>query len=412
MYQLFRSTVKKYINSNHKLREIKKKLRAANKFIKYKTFGRKKTIAECNRLFYEIKNKPFPEVQRSDYERNCGKLLQGTAVVEINNTCNLDCLMCKTSLSARTKGLMPLDKLDFSMKYLRDNGFNTIQVHTIGEPLVNRKIDRVFELARKNKINISLQTNGLLVYKHINTLLDNKDILNSLSFSIDGVHKSTYEKIRVGGKFDILIENLELVKEKLIPSGIGFSIGMTVSKDNIGEFGEFVEFFRNYVSDPRTGFDFGLMDSLSPDNTYFDEVKLFPKHYYKNHYCQSVAKLRPHVLIDGRVSVCCRDYDGELIAGTIPENSMEELNNSSQMKDLRRAHESGDLSSYNLCDTCYRPDSRISSIFSLFTKYLIFNTHNRPAEYIQDKINQFVYLLESEDYDLSAKKLTHLINQI
>ena len=50
----------------------------------------------------DLKNKPFDETLPKNF--NEIKIKHDRATLEINNTCNLDCIMCKTSLSTRKKG--------------------------------------------------------------------------------------------------------------------------------------------------------------------------------------------------------------------------------------------------------------------------------------------------------------------
>ena len=57
-----------------------------------------------------------------------------------------------------------------------------------------------------------------------------------LRFSIDGVKKQTYEKIRFGGKWEILIKNLNLAKKKLLPAGYEFHINLYDFHINLYDF--------------------------------------------------------------------------------------------------------------------------------------------------------------------------------
>ena len=59
------------------------------------------------------------------------------------------------------------------------------------------------------------------------------------------------------------------------------------------------------------------MTSLSPSNDYFLSNNMLQKHTHINSFCHWVARNTPYILVDGRVSVCCRDYDGSLVIGSI-----------------------------------------------------------------------------------------------
>ena len=163
----------------------------------------------------------------------------------------------------------------------------------------------------------SLSTNGLMLEKHIDTLIEYVDICSSIRFSIDGVKKETYEKIRFGGKWEDLIRNLDLAKKELPKIGYELMIDLVITKDNFSELGEFVTFFKKYVRKPYIQILFNFMNSLSPSNDYFLSNNVLQKHTHINSFCNMVAKNTPYILVDGRVSVCCRDYDGSLVIGSI-----------------------------------------------------------------------------------------------
>ena len=87
------------------------------------------------------------------------------------------------------------------------------------------------------------------------------DICPSIRFSIDGVNKKTYEKIRAKGKWEDLISNLELCNNELRSHGLATDINMTLSKDNFDEIGKFVIFFKKYISYPFMEFSFNFFQT-------------------------------------------------------------------------------------------------------------------------------------------------------
>ena len=84
--------------------------------------------------------------------------------------------------------------------------------------------------------------------RHIDTL-EYMDICPSISFSIDGAKATSYEKIRVGGKFDDILNNWNINK-KLRTKGMSVKIQFMICNDNIDEIGEFICLFRKYVLMP------------------------------------------------------------------------------------------------------------------------------------------------------------------
>jgi radical SAM protein with 4Fe4S-binding SPASM domain len=91
-----------------------------------------------------------------------------------------------------------------------------------------------------------LTTNGTLLNEKIITLIENVKFKN-VSFSVDGVTKETYEKIRENGRFDSTIENISDFKDRI--KDCYYAINYTVSKINLCEIPDAVEFFE------KMGFD-------------------------------------------------------------------------------------------------------------------------------------------------------------
>ncbi|MBI3075898.1 MAG: radical SAM protein, partial [Deltaproteobacteria bacterium] len=234
----------------------------------------------------------------------------GYAVVEINNTCNINCLMCDTASARRQKGVIDIGLLERVLAELKQRGIRSVDVHTIGDPLANPKLPAVLAVFRKLRMTPGLSTNGLLIKKHLKTLIEYRDVTSLIRLSIDGATKPTYERIRAGGKWEDLMENLTIASNELVPRGFTLTSNMVVSEDNVSEAGLFVEVFRPFVMPSNMQFSF--VNSLAPDTSYFHRVNLFPNHTVPNRPC-SLPFSSFWVHLDGRVSSCCRDYHGEVI---------------------------------------------------------------------------------------------------
>ena len=330
------------------------------------------------------------------------------AILEINNTCNIDCLMCRTSLATRKKGKISDETLQIALKRLKEDGIKNVSLHTIGDPLANPRLEEVFKELRKNNIHCSISTNGLLLYKHVDVLKEYLDVCPSIRISIDGATKKTYEKIRNKGKWEDLIYNLDLCSEKLRSSSLSTDINMTISKDNYKEIGQFIIFFSKYVSYPFLDLSFNFVNSLSPDTSYFHDVNLLPEHTHINKMCGLVTGNTSFVLFDGKVSVCCRDYSGELIIGDIKDKSLSDIRKSKELNTLQKAHTNGNLKNYNLCKNCFRVDDRINIIFNGSLQYLIYKNPNQNSKFFQLKVNELVLFFQ--EHKLNEKKILEIIN--
>ena len=160
--------------------------------------------------------------------------------------------MCQTMSATRKRGRMDLELFKKILSKLSKKGIETIALHTLGDPLANPRLPEIFKEIRNFGLKTSICTNGLLLDKHVKTLIEYMDICPSISFSIDGAKSETYEKIRIGGNFDNLITQLELSNKELRSKGMSVKIQYMICNDNLDQIGDFICKFRKICIDSRT----------------------------------------------------------------------------------------------------------------------------------------------------------------
>ena len=242
----------------------------------------------------------------------------------------------------------------------------------------------------------SLSSNGLMLKKNLNTLKRYIDVCSDIKFSIDGCTKDVYEKIRFGGKWEDLLANFEIALNELEPLGYRISVLNILMKENYHQAGEYINFFSKYFKYPHERVEFDLLNSLSPSNDFFFKNNLFDKDTYLNKFCTLVSNPIPFILVDGSLSVCCRDYDGSLIIGDTKKDSIDEIFESDKFKELQIAHSdkgSNSFSKWSLCNSCYIVDDRISFIFTNLVKMIILKFKGNDGFFFQRKIEKIVKFL-------------------
>ena len=402
MYNFLISTIKKYFPNLYMfLKRIKNSFLFGKKFIKNKEL-------ETIDLIKSVEQESFFNFQKREFFKNKNKKSK-TGILEINNSCNINCVMCDTKSSTRQKKLMDLDLCEKSVKQMKEGGVTSVLLHTIGDPLANAKLKDYLKILRKYNLQAGISTNALMLDKHVETLKEYFDICSNIRFSIDGVHKETYEKIRFGGKFEKLIENLNLAQEKLRTIGFEFMIDLVITKDNFNELGDFVVFYKKYINNPYKNMHFTFMNSLSPNNDYFLKNNTLEQHTSKNFYCGYASKLTPYVLVDGRVSACCRDYDGSLVVDDINKNKIETMQNSNGFKNLQKAHmdENGKINEYKLCTSCYVVDNRVDQIWDNIIASVLYKYPNKDGKFYQEIFNETLIFLK----DLNSSNYQKLKNK-
>ena len=119
--------------------------------------------------------------------------------------------------------------------------------------------------------------------------------LNDLGVSIDGASAETYEKLRLGGKWDKILEGLECMATLKMKYGYSFILHMVVQQENWHEMEKMLELGRKYdvdriyfnkIEDWGTGIDFKLQNftqleefknaltRISKDPVAFDSISI------------------------------------------------------------------------------------------------------------------------------------------
>jgi MoaA/NifB/PqqE/SkfB family radical SAM enzyme len=167
---------------------------------------------------------------------------------EDDPSCNLACPSCRVKpimISKESSG----DMYDLEVSLLDALGPQLEQVWFAGagDPFVSRSYRRLYkeyDFERFPKLKFRLDTNGVpLTPKTWNELLRKvKHKVGLVCLSIDAVTKETYDITRVGGNFDLLMDNLKFICS--VPEreqGMGILIRMIVQQKNFREMKEFVE---------------------------------------------------------------------------------------------------------------------------------------------------------------------------
>ena len=172
----------------------------------------------------------------------------------IDDSCNLRCPSCRKSMifhkegSAYNLGIRLADKINDWLH----NYKHPIQVHigSDGDPFASH-VYRHFmdQTPERDNIKYSILTNGLM-FKEFHTRVPNViSNLNELGISIDGASKTTYEKLRLGGRWEKINENLECISEQKQKHGFRFILHFVVQKDNYHEMEDIIMLGKKYNAD-------------------------------------------------------------------------------------------------------------------------------------------------------------------
>ncbi len=193
-----------------------------------------------------LKNKILNEIEVTKRK----KILKSkplSLTVVLTNKCTLKCKMCGfwdkswcdgKDFDITESRVIEIEKL---LPYLDQITW------TGGEIFLSKYFERLFNKASTYPhLKQMILTNGSLINEKWARKLTSTDI--TICYSIDGATKKTYENIRIGGKFEDLLRNIELInkyKEKCshkIVTGIQF----TVMKTNYHEMKKMLDFAKEH----------------------------------------------------------------------------------------------------------------------------------------------------------------------
>ena len=159
-----------------------------------------------------------------------------------SGACNLKCIMCGSGRNYRGEDKEVSSRtMDEVAKILP--GLRQIRLTGDGDPFFRKDTREFlveFDPARYPNVEFIILTNGIMLNRKMWDKIKHNNI-GEVWVSIDAATKETYEKIRVGGKWETLMENLRLISE-IRKSGKFrmFEINMTVMRSNYREIVEFV----------------------------------------------------------------------------------------------------------------------------------------------------------------------------
>jgi radical SAM protein with 4Fe4S-binding SPASM domain len=329
------------------------------------------------------------------------------SLIEITNACNLNCLMCSTKLSTRPPSLMSPEVFERIIKQLKVTGISNAGLHTVGETFVYKDIETLFDIAEKNDFRVWISTNAQFPERIEPLFRKFPKVLSDIRISIDGATRETFEHIRVGGSFDKVLETLDVIQS--INKGkkffrIGVSIDSVLNMSTIGEVPLFFKTFNKYVFPENI--NFGVITGLSPDDKYFRST--FP---FKNLVRSAVPCHMPftnqYFTYDGKVTMCCRDYDAEITVGDIMKQTSMEIWDGPESESVRRQHLQPETLEVDACKNCFTPyefTTLITNNFIHFTRIKL------PEISDSDFTNAISALWEGMDEAMKTKDIPKLRN--
>jgi MoaA/NifB/PqqE/SkfB family radical SAM enzyme len=259
--------------------------------------------------------------------------------IESTNICNAKCVFCPRDEMQRRQGIMTVDLFRKIVDECAELGITHIRMHNYGEAFMDRKLVEKVKYAKDKGIKeVGMISNGSLITEPVaRGMIDGG--LDAINISVDAAGKEVFEATRIGLNYDKVIANIERLIRLRADSGKRRPklILSFVRQNNSADEQAFIEHWRSIADKIH------ITDLHNWAGTLNKESDV-------NYPCYR-PWLTFTVLWDGRVSLCCADFDGRTILGNLNTQTIAEVWNGEMYRQVRREHlESGGPDICRACD--------------------------------------------------------------
>jgi MoaA/NifB/PqqE/SkfB family radical SAM enzyme len=271
--------------------------------------------------------------------RERSPILPEIVQIESTNICNAKCVFCPRDEMHRRQGIMTFDLFKKIVDECVELGITHVRVHNYGEPFVDRKLVEKVRYAKQQGIKeVGMISNGSLITEAVARGMVEAG-LDAINISVDASGKDVFESTRIGLKYDKVIANIERLVRIRAESGKRRPklILSFVRQNNSADEQAFIEHWRKVADKIH------ITDLHNWGGTLHQTSDV-------NYPCYR-PWLTFTVLWDGRVSLCCADFDGHTILGDLNTSSIKDIWNNDAYRSVRREHlESGGPDVCRACD--------------------------------------------------------------
>ena len=274
--------------------------------------------------------------------------------IETVSVCNARCTMCLTRDCRRARPFMSDELFGRIADELQDHAEQIVRVtvQAAGEPLLDKKLENRIGLLKNNGIGmVAFASNGsLMSAERAHRVIDSG--VDEVSFSVDGATKQTYEKIRVGLDFDLVVANIQgfLRLRQSMRAKTIVRIRMTAQEANQDELDAFVEFWQGRLGPGDSVYakvvhTWGNAEQLTELPAEYDYEQL------NRQACQSPWTSMV-IFSDGQVPLCCCDYNASISLGNVNEQSIRQIWQADTLQKVRQSHRRQGRQALQICRDC------------------------------------------------------------
>lgn len=281
-----------------------------------------------------------------------GHLFDFPLFLEVESTyaCNYRCPSCpRTAIMHENRGgSLSTELLDKLFHEAEKYKMPSITFSHGGEPLMRKDLAGLINKAKKaGIIDRMFHTNGyLLNYDRSVELIESG--LTKINISIDAASSDVYDKVRVGGDYSRVVDNVEgflRAKKECGKSYPRVRVSFVVSDDNKHEQSKFYDLWKDKVNVVSFQKLYDFEKSHSAKGSIVNECSA------KKHKCSQLWQLLT-INCNGDISICEHDYNHAHVIGNLHTHTIKECWHSDKLNMFRQLHNDDRYYEIPMCCKC------------------------------------------------------------
>lgn len=272
--------------------------------------------------------------------------------LEINSNCCYRCIFCPHGTGEMGND-MPMMSFQTAKKVLDELGKNkvySIKLNWRGEPALHPNLAEIVAYAKKAGIKeVQINTNAFAFNeKKIRDLI--LAGIDRVIFSIDATTPELYSKIRIGGDYNKVVNNIKTfynIKKELKRKKPFLRVQMVRTELNKHQVEDFKKMWQDIADDIRISdvTNRGQGDNLQVGDQVSVGRATCPQPWQ-----------RMMISTEGKVLMCCSDWFEKYPIGNIKDNSLGDIWNGEKLKAVRKKLHNLDYN-FEPCKSCWVKES-------------------------------------------------------
>lgn len=264
-------------------------------------------LSTLSNLGYLVANGPIVEKSTLTKSYNFNSPGPKSIRFTFDSACNLACPSCrkdfiKNSDSIHIESEQVIDEI--YKKY--SETLEEVSLSGYGDPFYSTSMINFLQNISEEKLPklrlIHLHTNAILWNtKNWEKIKNSHRFIKSAEISIDAASKETYEKVRKGGNWDLLIENLKFINQ--IETINQIIVSFVMQKDNHHEIYDFYVLMKGIFTNKDIQFQYhSIQDWGVLDKEKYEDMKVWdPNHKDYEEFLINLDKIK--VLKDNNIAI-------------------------------------------------------------------------------------------------------------